>query len=67
MTFKRHFAIGLVVNVRPDARPAGLDEWDGPNPQGMAIEDVFDSGDGGEQPTFRVNGWFWHPEDLIVA
>jgi hypothetical protein len=68
----QHFAIGLIVEVRPGALPAGLDEA----PTGLStcawpIDDVHEPGvDPGSRhgrTTYRVNGWYYYPEDLEVV
>lgn len=65
-----HFAEGLVVEVRRDALPAGL-EHPGASDVGDSSEYVPDgprqitavSDDG----TVEVSSWWWYPQDVRVV
>lgn len=59
-----HFAIGLVVEVREGALPAGLEDVEPSEYAPDGWREVTGVGDDGQ--TFEVAGWWWNPTDLIV-
>ena len=65
---KEHFAIGLVVDVKPGSKPAGWgdDPFTEDVPTYRTVEEVAGSEPGYPFGTFNVGGWYWSPADVNV-
>lgn len=64
----KHFAIGLVVDVKDGAKPAGWgdDAFTEDVPKGRQVSDVAASEDGAPLGSYEVAGWYWLPTDIIA-
>jgi len=68
---RQHFAIGLPVQVRTDAKPAGWSSSmgrfaDGSNWDKTDYDRTFQVQSVGDDNTFEVGGWYWSPLDLEI-
>jgi len=67
----KHFAIGLTVDVKDGALPAGWDKHgmmdDPPAPPKNEQITAVENGNASEpMGTFEVGGWWWYPQDIEI-
>jgi hypothetical protein len=64
----KHFAVGLVVDIKDGAKPVGWGDepFDGPAPKYRQVEEVAGTDPYSPLGSFLVAGWYWLPEDVVV-